>query len=326
MNLLVTGGSGFIGVNLLERLLAQGHRVTAVSADDLPQAARSDFASLQGKLETVQADVRDEDALERLLAQSRAEAVLAGAAITAGPARERESPGAIFDVNLGAVARLIALAGRHGVRRLVALSSSAALGDRLFGDRPATEDDPPQPATIYGITKAALELLQRRWSAIAPGSPQVAIARVSAVFGPWERATGVRDVLSPPYQMARAAARRESMAPLPGGGDRDWVYAPYLGRALEWMLLAPRLDHALYNVGAGCTWHPRVFAAALADAGLPVEEAAGAPAVTFSDDLSRRRTCLDVRRITGEFGPPPAPEAAAEAYAAWVSAHRGWFQ
>ena len=274
MNLLVTGGSGFIGVNLLERLLAQGHRVTAVSADDLPQAARSDFASLQGKLETVQADVRDEDALERL----------------------------------------------------VALSSSAALGDRLFGDRPATEDDPPQPATIYGITKAALELLQRRWSAIAPGSPQVAIARVSAVFGPWERATGVRDVLSPPYQMARAAARRESMAPLPGGGDRDWVYAPYLGRALEWMLLAPRLDHALYNVGAGCTWHPRVFAAALADAGLPVEEAAGAPAVTFSDDLSRRRTCLDVRRITGEFGPPPAPEAAAEAYAAWVSAHRGWFQ
>lgn len=325
MNILVTGASGFIGLNVLERLLAQGHRVTAVSADEIPSAARAEFERPPGKLEAMRADVRDEEALERVLRSSQAQAILAGAAITSGVARERETPAAIFEVNLSAVVKLIALAARQGVRRVVTLSSSAAMGDRIFGERPVSEADAPAPVSLYAIGKAALESVARRWAAISPGRPEVAVARVAAVFGPWERDTGVRDTLSPMYALATAAVRETPIAPLPSGGSRDWVHAPYVAAALEWMLTAPRLEHSLYNLGAGATWHPRDFAAALAGCGLGVKEVPGAPEISFNDDVTKTRTHLDTRRLAGEFQLPPAPEAAASSYARWVKTHSAWF-
>lgn len=318
MNILVTGASGFVGLNVLERLLASGHGVTAVSADDIPPAARAEFDRLPGKLQTARADVRDEEALERLLRESQAQAVLAGAAITSGAARERETPAAILDVNLVAVLKLVALAARHNVKRVVAFSSSAALGERIFGERPVTEEDPPAPVTLYAVGKAALEAAARRWQGLSP-QPEFIVARVAAVFGPWERDTGVRDTLSPLHALALAAVRNAAVAPLPEGGARDWVYAPYVASALEWMLAAPRLAHSLYNVGGGATWHPRELAAALA-----VEEKKGAPAVAFNDDLARRRTHLDMRRLGLEFQPPPAPKSAVASYVQWISRHREW--
>jgi UDP-glucose 4-epimerase len=318
MNILVTGASGFVGLNLLERLLGSGHAVTAVSADDIPLAARTEFERLTGKLRTARADVRDEAELERLLRESRADAVLAGAAITSGAARERETPAAILEVNLVAVLKLLALAARQGVKRVVALSSSAAIGERIFGERPVAEDDAPAPVTLYAVGKAALEAAARRWQTLS-AQPEFVVARVAAVFGPWERDTGVRDALSPLHALASAAVRKAAVAPLPDGGHRDWVYAPYLAAALEWMLTAPRLGHTIYNVGAGTTWHPRELAQLLG-----ITEERGAPAIAFNDDLARRRTHLDVRRLSAEFEPPPTPAAAAASYTQWVSAHRTW--
>lgn len=318
MNILVTGASGFVGLNVLERLLASGHRVTAVSSDDIPSMARTEFARLPGRLEAVRADVRDEEALEPLI--KNAEAVLAGAAITSGAARERETPAAILEVNLVAVLKLVALAARQGVKRVVALSSSAAIGERIFGERPVTEDDAPAPVSFYAIGKAGLEAAARRWQELA-AQPEFIVARVAAVFGPWERDTGVRDALSPLHALASAAVRQSGVAPLPEGGHRDWVYAPYLAAALEWMLTAPRLGHRLYNVGAGTTWHPRELAATLA-----VPEKHGAPPIAFNDDLARRRTHLDMRRLGAEFQPPPAPKSAVASYAQWISGHTEWFQ
>ena len=324
MNIMVTGASGFVGLNLLERLLAHGHRVTAVSADELPPAARAELQMLPGKLEAARADVRDEDALDRLIRSGDVEAILAGAAITSREERERATPAEIFDVNLTAVVKLIALAARRGVRRVIALSSSAAMGDQLFGDRPVTESDAPMPITLYAISKAALESVARRWASISPARPEVAIARVAAVFGPWERDTGVRDALSPLHAIARAAVLGTPVAPLPGGGKRDWVYAPFVAAALEWMLTAPRLVHCLYNVGAGATWHPREFAAALASCGVGITEAADAPEIRFNDDVTRIRTYLEMQRLAREYQPPPAPGVAALAYARWVASHRTW--
>ena len=326
MSILVTGASGFIGLNLLERLLSQGRRVIAVSIDRLPQAALREFDRLPGSIEPVQADVRDEAALRDVLTSGAVDAIFAGAAITAVASRERESPGAIFDVNLSAVVNLIALAAKHRVRRLVALSSSAAMGEGMFGERPPTEADAPQPVTLYGITKAALESVARRWAVLSPAAPQVAVGRVSAVFGPWERATGVRDLLSPMPPIAAAAIRGTPIAPLPHGGNRDWVYAPFVAGAAEWMLTADRLEHSMYNIGAGITWHPRVCSDALITSGLPVVERPRATELHFNDDLSRTRTHLDIRRLSQEYAAPPAPREAAASYARWVAAHADWFR
>ncbi len=256
---LVTGASGFIGVNLVERLLGAGHRVVCLSPDGMPARAANDLAALPGRLVDIRGDVRDAALLGVLFSAHRFDAVLAGAAITAGPERERTNPSAIFDVNLVGVARTLEAAETAGVRRLVCFSSTAAVGERAFGATPIGEDEPPAPLSLYGVTKAAIEGLAARWNGLDRRC-EVAVVRLSAVFGAWERSTGVRDTLSPPYQLASAIVAGDAIAPLPQGGDRDWVDAPYVAKALEWLLtdgvaaasaVQRRRGHGLASAAAG---------------------------------------------------------------------------
>jgi nucleoside-diphosphate-sugar epimerase len=326
MNILVTGASGFIGLNLLERLLSQGHHVIALSLDLLPDVAQCEFEKLPGSMETLQIDVRDEAALREVLGSRKVDAIFAGAAVTPSASHERISAGEVFDVNLSAVVKLITLAAGHGVRRLVALSSTAAMGERMFSANQIVEDDAPQPAALYGIAKAALESVARRWAVLSPDAPQVVVGRLSAVFGPWERASGMRDSLSPMHAIAAAAIRGTPIAPLPRGGRRDWVHAAFVASVLEWMLTTQRPNHSLYNIGAGITWHPREFVGALAATGLKVVEEPGAAEISFNDDLSRERTYLHVGRLSAEFAAPPTPHKAARSHAEWAAAHADWFR
>lgn len=326
MNVLITGASGFIGLNLLERFLSTGHTVKALSIEQIPDRAREAFRTLPGRLEVTVGDVRDSTIVEALLHSGEVEGIVAAAAITAGTARERESPGAIFDVNLLAVVRLLELADKHRARRFVALSSTAAMGDGVFGSRPLGEDDQPAPTTFYGLTKASLEAVARRWTQIATNAPRMVVARLAAAFGPWERVTSVRDAVSPFHSMACAAVNSVAIAPLPQGGERDWAYAPFAAAALEWMLTAPQLEHSLYNVGAGNTWHPRQFAPALNACGLPLDFRPNASQIKFHDDMARTRTCLDMRRLAREYDSPPAPGDAVASYARWVAENADWFR
>ena len=321
---LVTGASGFIGVNLVERLLGAGHRVVCLSPDGMPARAANDIAALPGEIVDVRGDVRDAALLGALCSTHRFDAVLAGAAITAGPERERTNPSAIFDVNLVGVARTLEAAEAAGVRRLVCFSSTAAMGERAFGATPIGEDEPPAPLSLYGVTKAAIEGLAARWNGLGR-TCEVAVVRLSAVFGAWERSTGVRDTLSPPYQLAAAVLAGEVIAPLPQGGDRDWVDAPYVARALEWLLTAPSLPHRLFNVGAGTVWHPRRLVEAFEAAGVNVAMQPGGREIAFNDDVARRRVPLAVERIAAAIGTPPAPSDAAAGYARWALAHAEWF-
>ena len=321
---LVTGASGFIGVNLVERLLAAGHRVVGLSPDGMPARAAAELARAPGELVDVRGDVRDAATLAGLFAAHRFDAVLAGAAITAGPDRERANPSQILDVNLVGVARTLEAAEAAGVRRLVCFSSTAAMGERAFGATSIGEEERPEPISLYGVTKAAIEGLAARWNGLGQRC-EVAVVRLSAAFGAWERASGVRDTLSPPYQLAAAAAASRPVATMPEGGERDWVDAPYAARALEWLLTAPSLPHRLFNVGAGTVWHPRLVADALAAAGLPVVVKPDGEAIAFNDDLARRRVPLAVDRIAAAIGAPSAPRDTAAAYARWVASHREWF-
>ena len=74
--------------------------------------------------------------------------------------------------------------------------------------------------------------------------------RLSGVFGPWERATGVRDTLSPHCQILAAAVAGED-AILPRAGLRDWIYAPDVADAVLAVGQASALGHGVYNVSTG---------------------------------------------------------------------------
>ena len=189
MRILVTGASGFVGVNLVEALRARRHEVV-------------EFSLEKG------GDVTDTKLLEKLMRDERIEALWHGAAITAGAEREKREAGRILEVNTLATVRALEAAARAGVRRFVYPSSSAVYGSTAFeGAGPVREDEPLRPLNLYGISKVAAEGAVLR---LAPAlGVEVAAGRINAVFGPWERDTGLRDTLSPHLQLAALAREGE---------------------------------------------------------------------------------------------------------------------
>lgn len=253
MSVFVTGGAGFVGLNLLERLLARGEEVVSFSLSPPPDRAARALAKLPGKLQWVQGDVRDAGAVDKALRASGARQVVHGAVITADVARERRDAMGIVSANVQGTVNVLESARKRGAERFLYLSSASVYGaNSLAGESLSESDTAPLPETLYAVTKYAAEGIARRYATVFD-MPVVA-ARLSAVFGRWEYDTGMRDTLSPPYLLTCMAQRGEA-AVLAGPGERDWIYAADVAAGIVALMDSAELDYDVYNVGTGKTWN-----------------------------------------------------------------------
>jgi len=319
--ILLIGGCGFVGLNIAEALLRQGHNVTLLDRHALPTAAAAAFGALSGRLTTGIVDVTRPDTVAPYL-RDGADGMVLGAAITAGLAREAAAPEAILAVNLGALPGLLRLARDAAVGRVLNLSSAAAYGAGP-GDTPLDEAGPACPTGLYAITKLAGEGVCDRLGAL--WGLDVISLRLSAVFGPWEHATGLRDTLSPPFQVMRAAAAG-TPALLPRPGLRDWVYAPDVAEAVAMLLAAERPRQRLYNVTGAVPWPLLGWGQALRRVprpGFACLLAEGGEVPTIDLHGTADRAPLSSSRLDGEFGWRARYGAAAAAahFEAWWLAH-----
>jgi nucleoside-diphosphate-sugar epimerase len=322
--LAVTGGSGFIGLSLIEHLLKGGHSVLAHAMEPLPPMALATFADYPGRLSTVQGDIGDAR-LGQCLADHRVTHVFHGAAITAAQAREKVATRQILEVNLMGTVNALDACVHAGVQTVVLASSSAVYGAAIFEGQDLDESHPPAPANLYGIGKVAIEGIGQRYQALH--GLRVTNARITAAFGPWERDTGLRDTLSPLWQIARRWALGQAVRLLPRG-QRDWVYSPQVAQALAGLLLADELAHPTYNLSPGQVWHPELFCQALRalDAGFEWSVVQTEANIDLFDDLTRQRSALSSARARAEpWGRWPSPAQCAADYARWVLAHKAWF-
>lgn len=267
MTVLIIGGCGFIGLNIAERLSVSGRSVILFDRDAPPAKARQRFDRLPGDVGFHAGDVLDPASLDAAM-RTGLDCIIYGAAITAGPQREAEDPASIVAVNLGGMISAMTKAHERGVRRFLNLSSATAYGAAgMRHDLLVEGETPEDPRVLYPITKFASERVASRLGEL--WGMDVRNVRLSAVFGPWERATVVRDTLSPQFQVLHALLAGES-AILPREGVRDWLYAPDAAAALEMLIDAAELVHDLYNIGPGERWSVLDWGRALASAmGLP---------------------------------------------------------
>jgi UDP-glucose 4-epimerase len=290
MKILVTGASGFVGVNLVEALRARNHEVIEFSIDKGGDV--TDTAQLQAVLKGV-------------------DAVWHGAAITAGAEREKREAARIFEVNALTTIRALETAAQAGVRRFIYPSSSAVYGATAFeGVGPVGEDEPLRPLNLYGISKVAAE---RAVLHLGPAlGMEVCAGRVNAVFGPGERDTGLRDTLSPHLQMA-GMKREGREAILARGADRDWIYAPDVADAFVRMLEAEKLPPVAMNITQGALWPLETMARALG-----VRWRYGETNLGYGGPIDRPRRPLSGKRIQDLLGwsPTHTPETACRDYAA----------
>jgi UDP-glucose 4-epimerase len=174
-NVLVTGGAGFIGSHLAERLLETGHAVRVL--DDFSTGRRENVAGFEADIELLEGDVRDEGALSSAL--DGIEVVFHEAALASVP-RSVIDPVASNDVNVTGTLRLLVAARDAGVRRLVYASSSSVYGNSP--DLPKREEMAPSPESPYAVSKLAAENYCRAFSLLY--DIECVALRYFNVFGP----------------------------------------------------------------------------------------------------------------------------------------------
>ena len=186
MRALVTGGAGFIGSHLVDRLVADGQSVCVL--DDLSTGSASNVPS-QASFERV--DICDWPSLRDVVAAFKPDAVFHAAAQTDVGRSIREPD---FDARVNVVGGLNVLraAAAAGARRVVYASSAAVYGtpERL----PVSETHPTRPISDYGSSKLALEHYLHAYQ--ARGLIEYAALRYANVYGPRQRSDGEAGVVA----------------------------------------------------------------------------------------------------------------------------------
>ena len=250
MKVVIFGGTGFVGLTLAEVLLTRGHDVTLYDRADLSPSARRSFAGCGARLKAVQGDITDADAIDALIAEG-VDVIVLGAVITAGDGLERASTARVLEINVMAQIPILLSAIRHGVRRVVSLSSASAYGAAGARVEVLEEDTPCDPVSFYAISKFTSERSVARHAELFGGD--FLSVRLSALFGPWERPSSVRDTPSLQFQILAEFAQGRP-AVLPGPGLKDWIYAVDAAEAIAVLIEAERPRHRLYNISSGAAW------------------------------------------------------------------------
>ena len=237
MRVLVTGGTGFVGANLVRRLLDDGHEVHLIVR---PQARTWRLAGVEGALQLHRGRLGEDGIVDAACAAVRPEWIFHLAAH--GAYSFETDYVAMARTNVVGAAELIAAASRHGCAALVLSGSSAEYGRRRTS--PA-ETELPAPNNHYAATKAAASWMATIASA-DPAACPIVVCRLYSVYGPWED----------PRRLMPTLLRHALAGTWPPLADpetmRDFVFTEDAVAALL-MAAHGAADHrgAVYNVGTG---------------------------------------------------------------------------
>jgi UDP-glucose 4-epimerase len=235
MHALVTGGAGFIGSHLADALLARGDTVEVV--DNLATGSR---ANLSSGVALHEIDIRDE-ALEQLVERLRPEVVFHLAA-QADVGTSVERPVFDADVNVVGTVRVLEAARAADARVVFASSGGAIYGEC---ERPAREDDDPQPLSPYAVSKLAGEGYLATWNRLY-GARHVT-CRLANVYGPRQLPSLEGGVVAIFLDRLRDGEETEIFGD--GQQTRDFVYVGDVVAAL--LAAASSGAVGVYNVGTG---------------------------------------------------------------------------
>ena len=244
-SILVTGGAGFIGSNLVEKFLAQNNEVTVL--DNFSTGKRENLAGFAdcGNFHLIEGDIRDIDTCRK--AVQDVEYVLHQAALGSVP-RSVKDPMTSTHVNILGFVNMLYAAQEAKVKRFVYAASSSTYGDSR--NLPKIEDVIGKPLSPYAITKYVNELYAENFHALY-GVDTIGL-RYFNVFGRRQDPFGAYAAVIPKFVMS--LLRHEKVV-INGDGsyNRDFTYIDNVLQANELALLAedPAAVNTVYNVACG---------------------------------------------------------------------------
>jgi len=188
MNLFITGGAGFIGSHLIERLLAEQHSIVCIDNFNNyydPKIKRKNLEGVQSnaQFKLIEGDILDESLLQRIFKDHKFD-VIVHLAARAGVRPSVEQPRLYQEVNIRGTMNLLELTKERGIEKFVMASSSSVYGNNK--KVPFSEDDfVDNPISPYAATKKACELIGYTYHALYNIS--VSCLRFFTVYGPRQR-------------------------------------------------------------------------------------------------------------------------------------------
>jgi dTDP-glucose 4,6-dehydratase len=318
VNLLVTGGAGFIGSNFV-RYWAEHHPDDSVVAYDVLTYAgdRANLAGLEDRVPLVVADVCDTATAEEAMAAHGTDVVVHFAAESHNSLAVID-PGRFFRTNVIGTQSMLEAARRAGVGRFHHISTCEVYGDlALDSDESFSEDSPYRPRTPYNASKAGADHAVRAYSETY-GLP-VTITNCCNNYGPYQFPEKV-------IPLFVAQALDDQPLPLYESVDnrREWVHVLDHCRAVEAVLQRGRPGET-YHVGTGV----ERSIAEIADLVLAtLDKPADLKRIVPDRPGHDRRYLLDSSKIERELGWTPTigfAEGLAQTVA-WYAANRGWWE
>jgi UDP-glucose 4-epimerase len=288
MNVLVTGGAGFIGAHMAARHLADGHRVVVV--DNLSTGRRE---KLPAGARFVEADVAEAD-LEPVLHEEAIDAVSHHAAqidvrhSVSDPVDDARS-------NVLGSLKFLEACRRADVRRVLFASTGGALYGEPQGGRPAREDHPTDPVSPYGCAKLSIEKYLHYYRVVH--GFEVQVLRYANVYGPGQNGMGEAGVVA----IFAEAILNGRTPKIRGNGEqtRDYVFVGDVVETAARALESGKIG--TWNVGTGIeTSVNRLFELLAGALGY-----SGAPEYVPLPPGEQRRSVLDGSAARRDLGLPP---------------------
>ncbi len=315
MDLLVTGGAGFIGAHFVRYVLRNTDDVRVTNLDGLTYAGNLDsLADVEDdpRYRFVKGDIRDHVAVAEAVGD--ADAVVHFAA-ESHVDRSITGPGVFLDTNVVGAGVVFEACRRAEVERVLHISTDEVYGS-ISAPGSFTEDGPLAPNSPYSASKAGADLLARSYQATY-GYP-ITVTRTTNNFGPFHHPEKV----IPRFVTNLLDGRK---VPLYGDGRnvRDWLYVTD-NVAAQWQVLTDGEPGALYNVGAGNELSNLELTLAILD-----RFGVGEEMIEFVDDRPGHdlRYSVDTSRIRAlGWRPQMSFEAALDETIAWYRANEWWWR
>lgn len=236
---LVTGGAGFIGSHLTERLLKEDANITVI--DNLESGKKENLEKVASKIKFVKGDIRDKNITLELVQKN--EIIFHFAANASVPRSVRE-PEADFESNVIGTQNLIEAAKKFGIKKFLYASSAGVYGDSIY--TPMDEKHPTRPISPYGISKLTGEMY---------GLMYHKLYKVPFVSGRIFNTYGPRQPRFIMFDFLKKLKENPRVLPIKGNGKQTRDYC-YVDDTVEAFILLAKKDETIgevYNVASGHT-------------------------------------------------------------------------
>ena len=245
MATLVTGGTGFVGSNIVKTLAQRGHTVVCLDMTAPDALVRSYIEPWAAQVTFIQGDILDKEDVAGVEAHDIDKIVHAAVFTGILPDIERERSRSIVDINLMGTANLLELARRLPLERFLYVSSGSVYGDDSSPEEVLHEESLLDPRSLYAITKYTSELLTRRYGELH--SFQTVSVRLGGPYGPMERVTGHRANQSLLKEWTGNIVRAEPIEVGDRTLKRSFTYVPDIAAGVCSVLDASSLSYDVYN-------------------------------------------------------------------------------